>query len=172
MVVGLGVDMSRIAGADSNFHALLYTPNPVAPGSTISHYDDSDFPNQLMEFAINADLTHEVKPPKDLTLPLLHDVGWIPDADNDGVGDASDQCSASDLTPGAISIQGCDTTVSNVEFASGCTTRDLLSRASVGVKNHGGYVSNVAHLGNALLNAGVISSVQKDAFQSCAAKAK
>ena len=33
--------------------ALLYTPDPVAPGSTISHWDTIAFPNQLMEPAIN-----------------------------------------------------------------------------------------------------------------------
>jgi hypothetical protein len=29
-----------------------------------------------MEPAINSDLTHEVEAPYDLTLPLLHDIGW------------------------------------------------------------------------------------------------
>jgi hypothetical protein len=170
--VSLGLDLTRTAGADANDHALLYTPNPVAPGSTISHYDDSAFPNQLMEFAINVDLTHEVKPPKDLTLPLLHDVGWFPDADNDGVADASDQCAGSDLTPGVINIGACSTTVPNELFASGCTIRDLLANAAVGVKNHGAYASNVAHVGNALVNAGVITVDQQTALQSCAAKSK
>jgi hypothetical protein len=170
--VALGLDMTRTAGADANDHAMLYTPNPVVPGSTISHYDDSAFPNQLMEFAINADLTHDVKPPKDLTLPLLHDVGWFPDGDNDGVADASDQCQGSDLTPGSIVIGSCDTTVINVLFSSGCTIRDLLSNAATGVKNHGGYASNVAHLGNALVNAGIITDAQQSTMQSCAARAK
>ena len=170
--VALGLDITRVAGADANNHALLYTPNPVAPGSTISHYDDGAFPNQLMEFAINADLTHEVKPPKDLTLPLLRDVGWFPDADNDGVADASDLCAGSDLAPGTIFIGSCNTNVGNVLFSTGCTIRDLLAKASVGAANHGGYVSNVAHVGNALLDAGVISSAQKDTLQSCAARSK
>jgi hypothetical protein len=172
VTVSLGLDMSRIAGADANHRALLYTPNPVAPGSTISHYDDSAFPNQLMEYAINADLTHEVKPPKDLTLPLLHDVGWFLDADNDGVADASDQCAGSNLTPGAIVIGSCNTTVTNVLFSSGCTIRDLLANSANGVKNKGGYISNVAHLGNALFTAGVITMGQKNALQSCAASTK
>jgi len=172
VTVALGLDMTRIAGADANQHALLYTPSPVAPGSTISHYDDSSFPNQLMEYAINADLTHEVKPPEDLTLPLLHDVGWFLDADNDGVADGSDQCAGSNLTPGVILIGSCNTTVSNALFSSGCTIRDLLANAAVGDTNHGWYASNVAHLGNALVSAGVITGEQKGALQSCAARAK
>jgi hypothetical protein len=170
--VSLGLDLSRVAGADANSHALLYTPTPVAPGSTISHYDDGAIPNQLMEFAINSDLTHEVVPPKDLTLPLLRDIGWFPDADNDGVADAADQCAGSDLAAGPILIGSCDTTVPNPTSTAGCTIRDLLAQAGAGVKNHGGYVSNVAHLGDALVAAGVISSVQKDALQSCAARSK
>jgi hypothetical protein len=36
----------------------------------------SAFHNLLMEPAINADLTHFVKPPYDLTLPMFHDIGW------------------------------------------------------------------------------------------------
>ena len=56
--------------------ALLYTPNPFQSGSSVSHWDTIAFPNQLMEPAINGDLTHEVAPPQDLTFPLLKDIGW------------------------------------------------------------------------------------------------
>ena len=59
-----------------------------------------------------------------------------------------------------------------MEFSNGCTIRDYLGLASVGVKNRGGYVSNVAHLGEALLNAGIITSTQKDQLQTCAATTK
>jgi hypothetical protein len=69
-------DFSQYAGADATGHALLYTPNPFQPGSSVSHWDTSAFPNQLMEPAINTDLTTSVKPPQDLTLPLLQDIGW------------------------------------------------------------------------------------------------
>ena len=81
----LGVNLGILAGADAHNLALLYTPDPVAPGSTISHWDTIAFPNQLMEPAINADLTHSVKPPQDLTLPALRDIGWFPDGDLDGL---------------------------------------------------------------------------------------
>ena len=49
----LGVNLSILAGADAQNVALLYTPDPVARGSTISHWDTIAFPNQLMEPAIN-----------------------------------------------------------------------------------------------------------------------
>ena len=76
-VIGtFGVDLSVRAGADSAGRALMFAPNPFQGGSSVSHYDVSAFPNQLMEPAINGDLTHEVTPPQDLTFPLLQDIGW------------------------------------------------------------------------------------------------
>jgi hypothetical protein len=74
--VTLALDTSKRAGADSSNHALLNSPNPVQPGSSISHWDPIAFPNQLMEPALNGDLTHSVTPPQDLTFRLLQDEGW------------------------------------------------------------------------------------------------
>jgi hypothetical protein len=72
----LGVNLAVRAGTDAAGRVLMYAPNPNQPGSSVSHYDTSLYPNQLMEPAINGDLKHEVKPPYDLTLPLLKDIGW------------------------------------------------------------------------------------------------
>jgi hypothetical protein len=63
-------------GADGSNHARVYTPNPVDPGSSVSHFDTTLTPNQLMEPNISSNLTHNVQPPQDLTLPLLFDIGW------------------------------------------------------------------------------------------------
>jgi len=78
ITVLLGPYLTDIAknGADPAGHALMYTPNPFAPGSSVSHWDTLEFPNQLMEPFINADLTHEVTPSQDMTFPLLQDIGW------------------------------------------------------------------------------------------------
>jgi hypothetical protein len=76
MIVNLGVNMAVRAGADSAGRMLMYAPNPYQSGSSVSHYDVSALPNQLMEPAINTDLTHSVTPPQDLTFPLLVDIGW------------------------------------------------------------------------------------------------
>jgi hypothetical protein len=76
LFVNLGVNLAVRAGTDPMGRVLMYAPNPLQPGSSVSHYDTSATPNQLMEPAINGDLTHEVKPPRDLTLPLLKDIGW------------------------------------------------------------------------------------------------
>jgi hypothetical protein len=72
----LGTDPTQLAGTDRQKRILMYTPTVFEPGSSVSHYTTAASPNQLMEPAINGDLTHEVEPPKDLTLPLLHDIGW------------------------------------------------------------------------------------------------
>ena len=69
-------DPSRLAGADAAGRPLLYTPNPLVGGSSVSHWDISAFPNLLMEPNINLDLTTTLVPPKDLTKPLLADLGW------------------------------------------------------------------------------------------------
>ena len=70
------IDLSSLAGADSANHARMYAPNPFSGGSSVSHFDTSMFPNQLMEPNNSSDLTHSVTPPQDLTFSLLRDIGW------------------------------------------------------------------------------------------------
>ncbi|MBB3220168.1 PA domain-containing protein [Pseudoduganella umbonata] len=72
----LGADPTRLAGTDNQKRILLYAPSTFSPGSSVSHYTTAATPNQLMEPSINDDLTHELVPPKDLTVPLLKDLGW------------------------------------------------------------------------------------------------
>src|SRR5262249_29775440 len=72
----LGLNNGQIAGTDRAGHMLMYTPNPIVSGSSVSHWDTSATPNQLMEPFINDDLTHSVIPPQDLTFRLLQDIGW------------------------------------------------------------------------------------------------
>jgi hypothetical protein len=69
-------DPVRKSGADLAGRPLLYTPSVLIGGSSVSHWDVSAFPNLLMEPNINSDLTLNVVPPYDLTLPLLKDLGW------------------------------------------------------------------------------------------------
>lgn len=168
----LGVNLAVRAGADANDHALMYSPNPVILGSSISHFDTSAFPNQLMEPNINGDLTYNVKPPQDMTLPLLRDVGWYPDADLDQVSDEGDDaCLGSDLSP-IVVINGVNSGVPNTFFANGCTIKDFVNQCAAPAANRGAFNSCVAHLGDSLLSAGIITSAQKDALQSAAARSK
>jgi hypothetical protein len=76
LFVNLGVNLAVRAGTDPSGKVLMYATDPNLPGSSVSHYDISAIPNQLMEPSINDDLSHEVKPPRDLTYPLLRDIGW------------------------------------------------------------------------------------------------
>jgi hypothetical protein len=52
-------------------YALLYAPNPVALGSSVSHFDDTAWPNLLMEPFDNEDVFDQV----DLTPAQFMDVG-------------------------------------------------------------------------------------------------
>jgi hypothetical protein len=65
-----------LAGTDSMQRMTMYTPNPYQSGSSVSHYTTAAKRNQLMEPAINADLTHSPTLPLDLTFELLKDIGW------------------------------------------------------------------------------------------------
>jgi len=76
VVANFAFDASRKAGADALGRPLLYTPNPLIGGSSVSHWDVTAFPNLLMEPNISADLTTSLVPPQDITLPLLKDLGW------------------------------------------------------------------------------------------------
>jgi hypothetical protein len=88
----IGVDNTLRAGTDVAGRVRLYMPFPVVSGSSGSHYDTVARRNLLMEPSINADLTHSLTPPEDLTLPLMRDIGWFPDADVDGIADSADNC--------------------------------------------------------------------------------
>lgn len=70
------IDLAQRAGADSSNRALLAALNPVAPGSSISHWDSSHIPNSLMEPAINADLNPPVND-VDLAFEHFQDIGWF-----------------------------------------------------------------------------------------------
>jgi hypothetical protein len=74
--VSLLLDTSVTSGTDPSGRPLLYAPNPLEGGSSVSHWDTTAFPNQLMEPFTSDDLTHSVLPPQDLTFSLLRDIGW------------------------------------------------------------------------------------------------
>ena len=164
----LALDMTRRAGTDDEGRVLMNAPNPVVPGSSISHWDPIAFKNLLMEPAINPDLTHSVVAPHDLTLALLHDIGWFPDADNEGIADDLDECDASDFSD-TITVGGEDTGIANLLFTNGCTMNDYVSAAAAAAGNHGSFVSDIAHLGNSWRAAGFITAAEKAILQRAAA---
>ena len=65
-------------GKDTSGRPFMFAPNPLEGGSSVSHWDRSAAPNQLMEPNINNDLIHSVTLPRDLTFSLMVDIGWCP----------------------------------------------------------------------------------------------
>ncbi|HEV8578806.1 MAG TPA: PA domain-containing protein [Thermoanaerobaculia bacterium] len=165
--VTLGLNPNVRSGANPDGLVLLNAPNPVQPGSSISHWDPIAFPNLLMEPAINADL-NPVANDVDLTFEEMVDIGWF--SDGDGVPDGRDQCIGSS-TDATVIIDGCDSGVPNTVFSTGCRISDQIDDCAAAASNHGGFVSCVAHLTNDLKKAGVITGAQKGAIQSCAGQA-
>ncbi len=70
------VNTAAPSGVDTSGRALLFSPSSFQSGSSVSHWDTTAFPNQLMEPNINGDLTHSVVPVWDLTWSLFQDIGW------------------------------------------------------------------------------------------------
>lgn len=170
VVVKMSLDLSVLAGTDRvKGLMMLAALDPVAPGSSISHFESVAFPNQLMEPAINVDLTSSIQPPQDLTLSLMRDIGWF--SDKDGVPDGADSCPGSDIRPTVV-LGTCDSGVTNAMFTDGCSMSDVLARCAVGAGNHGAYVSCVSNTTNEFKRIGAISGNDKGKIQSCAAKNK
>lgn len=163
--VTLGLDPTRIAGAKQGW-ALLYAPNPVEPGSSISHFDTSATPNQLMEPFINGDLTTSVEVPVDLTREQLRDVGWYDDADLDGVADADDRCAGTSQTATVV-IGGVDTGVRDVADGRGCPFSTRLAAACGDPK--GDYSACVTQLGNEFVQGRWMSGADKAVLVNTAA---
>ncbi len=171
VTASIGLDPTIRAGADELGRARLYAPSLFAQGSSVSHYDTVARRNLLMEPAINADLTHNVKAPDDLTLELLRDIGWFADADLDGVADQTDCNPQSDLTT-TIVIGGIDTNVPNTLFSSGCTISDLIAEIRATSSNHGIFSARVAMLMNSLVSSGLITQAQMDTVMAAVARSR
>jgi len=73
VIATLSLDATKTAGVNAAGKVLMFAPNPDQPGSSVSHWDVSAFPNLLMEPSINPDLTG-----LDLTVANFYDIGWLP----------------------------------------------------------------------------------------------
>ena len=70
----LGLDPAHRAGANDAGLARMFDPNPDQPGSSVSHFDVTAYPNELMEPSINSDLTEDLG----LAYEVFVDIGWFP----------------------------------------------------------------------------------------------
>jgi hypothetical protein len=169
--VFLQTDFAHRAGADEDNNVLLNAPNPVQPGSSISHWDPVAVPNLLMEPSINSDL--EGATTLDLTPSELTDIGWS----------GGPHCPVnSDQSPTVV-IDGCDSLVPNdfgpfVVFpkpnkgrnrgnvAGGCTIADVLS-ACVSTAT-GNVKSCIVRVTKALKRDGIITQQERRDIIQCA----
>jgi hypothetical protein len=101
--------------------------------------------------------------------PLCGDKCETADSDGDGIPDSEDSCPDSNLDD-TIVIDLCDSRIDNKLFEDGCTMRDLIAGCEDDAKNHGNFVSCVAHLTNDWKKEGHISGSEKGAIQRCAAR--
>lgn len=162
--VTMKVDTSILAGTDRINHlALLATFDPVALGSSISHYDGVAFPNQLMEPAINSDLTSSVTAPEDLTTALFTDIGWY--SDGDGVPDGKDSCIGSDLRR-TVFFGRCNTRAGNDLMTDGCSLADRYNECD-GLRP-GAYATCVARKTNEFRKAKLIKPIEEVGILLCA----
>jgi hypothetical protein len=68
----VGASGSLTAGvAHPSGHVQMYAPNPILPGSSVSHFDTALTPNELMEPSYTGP-NHDIT----LTRDLLLDIGW------------------------------------------------------------------------------------------------
>lgn len=95
------------------------------------------------------------------------------DTDGDGIGDNADEYDASDLSD-TVSVLGNSTNVSNRLLDNGLTIADLVAQAATNCvdtsRNHGQFVSCMAHFLNSQAKADVISRRDKGELQSAAAQ--
>jgi hypothetical protein len=162
----MALDLSVVAGTDRvKGQVMLGAFNPVIPGSSISHFEPVARPNQIMEPAINPDLVSSLKPPEDLTTPLLTDLGWF--TDRDGVQDGVDFCLGSDISPTVV-VGTCDSRVPNSVGRTGCSTADIVNACDP-LKGRGEYQVCVVLTTVALRLGGEITPSQAAAIKRCAA---
>lgn len=87
----LRINDERLQGTFADGSLLVYTPDPLELGSSVSHWDSSAFSNLLMEPVISSDLAFL---DLDLTPDMMEDIGWsrgtsnfnIVNLDEPGVG--------------------------------------------------------------------------------------
>ena len=92
------------------------------------------------------------------------------DADGDGCMDADDPFVNSNMEE-FITMGDCDTGVANqITSECGVMMADLIENAQETSKNHGQFVSSVAHLVKAWVEEGLISTSEKGKIVNCAGK--
>lgn len=153
--VAIGTVPGVLAGADRRGRALLFSPNPVQPGSSFSHFDTSSSPNALMEPAITRTLMSNLD--LDLTPSLFADEGWQLNPGNATIG--------ADCNTGipAVSADG-------VIVGANIQAWDRVCAATA--THRGEYVSCMVQHRNLLRESGLITNQDALRLARCAASRK
>lgn len=111
-----------------------------------------------------------VTPPIEITIDAITDAFRI-EADVGGRGDGYYSISEFQAYSGSIVIGNCDTGVADQVIGDSYTISDQIAECAENARNHGKFVSCVAHLTNNLKKIGIITWREKHKILSCAAKA-
>ena len=117
-------------GVHGSGHVQMFAPNPMRCGSSISHFDETLFPNELMEpnfqtINHNLDLTAALF--KDLGYPVIYDCG---DANQDGNVNAVDALA---MLRVAVGLDDCIESLCDVNGDGITTASDTLATLQFGV---------------------------------------
>lgn len=91
------------------------------------------------------------------------------DDDNDDVLDGVDACQASSPLEMFVIIDACTTNVPDQILITGCSISESIAALGNASRNHGKFVSGVAHLSTDLRKDGVIDNKQRSEIVRCAA---
>ena len=154
-------DNDGVADTDDNC-ALIFNP------------DQSDLDLDGRGDVCDADLDGDGVPTDIDNCPTIPNTGQT-DFDQDGVGDVCDQDIDGDGVTNDLDVCASTPNGEVIDPSNGCSIAQLSPcegprGTSVNWKNHGKYVSSVAHTANAFLDQGLISEVEKDAIVSAAGK--
>jgi len=178
--IGAAAGDGSLAGTDSSGRLRLYAPAAIAPGSSVSHYDTSAFPDLLMEpFNTNVDVNDG---DVDLTDELLFDIGW----------DGNISCPVNADSRPTVIVNGCDSGVENRQgeyvvfptkkflfpsptaedfgaIGGGCYIADLLAACTSPFvePNDGQYQSCIAQLTQDMVSQEIVSGSEADAIRNC-----
>jgi len=161
------VDPNLLAGADVLGRVRLFAPNPIQTGSSIAHFDTFASRNLLMEPSITFDLTHNLRAPDDLTLELMRDIGWFPDADLDGIPNKQDCALRSDVRQ-TVFVKGVNSGAPNTMMTDGCTVSDRIIKLPNRSGTQTEFIRRLTQLLDQLVSLSVINSSQRTAILNAA----
>ena len=115
----VGASGGLTGGVHPSGHVQMYAPNPVEPGSSVSHWDTAVTPDELMEPFITDPPIQAIG----LAAEAMLDIGWnsggTGEVCGNGIREGSEECDGSDFGTETCGSNGC--TGGFLTCTSGCT---------------------------------------------------